>query len=70
MDSRPTVIKNIRRLAAERRLSMNRLADFAGVDRGNLSRIMSGKQSPTLRTLDSLAVALDVETAELVCLNS
>ena len=66
MDSQPVVIRNIRRLAEKRCLSMNRLADFAGVNRGNLSRIMSGKQSPTLRTLDGLATALEVETAELL----
>lgn len=66
MDVEDLVILRIRELAEGKRLSMNRLADFAGFDRGHLSRIMNRKSSPTLRTLKKIAAALEVEVAELL----
>jgi transcriptional regulator with XRE-family HTH domain len=53
-------------LAKKRKLSQNLLADFAGLGRGNLSEILSGRVSPTLRTLGKLAAALDVQVSELL----
>jgi len=66
MDSHAVVRKKLRELARKRGWSMNLLADFAGMSRSNLSRIMNDKQSPTLRTLTNLADALDVSTVELL----
>jgi transcriptional regulator with XRE-family HTH domain len=53
-------------LAEDRGLSINRLADFAGVSRGYLSDVLRQTKAPTLRTIARLAEALDVEPWELL----
>ncbi|GEM_PF-4190145 len=45
---------------------MNLLADLAGFDGGQLSRIMNRKSSPTLQTLRTIAAALKVDVAALL----
>jgi transcriptional regulator with XRE-family HTH domain len=60
------VIRRIADLQREKRLSQNYLADFAGVSRSQMSRMLTGKQSPTLRTLAKIAQALEVDLATLV----
>ena len=60
------LIRQVKRLAKKRGLSMNRLADAAGVARGTLSDVLSKTQSPTLSTLHKLAVALEVPTGRLL----
>jgi transcriptional regulator with XRE-family HTH domain len=57
---------NIRALAKKRGLSINHLADFAGISRGYLSTILRGQKSPTLRTVEKIAEALEVEVGELL----
>lgn len=56
----------IRKLAREKGLSVNRLADFAGLSRGYVSRLLRAEQSPTLDTLEKLAEALEVEVRDLL----
>lgn len=56
----------IRQLAKKRKLTANRLADFSGLGRGFLSNILTGKKSPSLRTLAKIAAALDVPVRELL----
>ncbi len=56
----------IRQLARSRKMSMNRLADFAGLGRGYVSDVLAGKKSPTLRTLAKIAGALEVPVTELL----
>jgi transcriptional regulator with XRE-family HTH domain len=46
--------------------SANQLADFSGVSRGFMSNLLSGKKSPTLRTLTKIAAALEVKVKELL----
>lgn len=58
--------QRLRQLAKEKKLSVNRFADFAGVGRGYLSRLLRAEQSPTLDTLEKLAAVLDVEVRDLV----
>lgn len=58
--------KRVRELMVRRHLSINRLADFSGMGRGRVSEILSGKTSPTLRTLGKLADALEVPVRELL----
>lgn len=53
-------------LRTQRRMSVNELADFSGVDRGFLSRLLRGTANPTIRTLALLANCLDVSFATLV----
>jgi len=57
--------KRIDTLREAKGLSVNYLADFAGVSRGHMSKILSGKQSPTVRTLAKISQALDVDIAAL-----
>ncbi len=59
-------VAQVRRIAKGKGLSVNKLADFAGISRGYLSRLLRAEQSPTLDTLEKLADALDVEVKELV----
>jgi len=67
MSTSPTthesVIARIVELAAEKELSVNRLADFSGLSRGYVSTVLRGKKSPTLRTLIKLADALEVSVS-------
>lgn len=53
-------------LREERDVSVNWLADFSGVSRGNISKILRGKGNPSVRTLALLCNALDVPLASLI----
>jgi len=55
----------IRHLAAERGLSLNKLADFAGVGRRYLYQVLAGESDPTLGWIIKVAEALDVELTQL-----
>src|SRR6266568_7151681 len=55
----------IRHLRTQRKLSMRGLAKVAGVDSGALTRLESGKTTPTPHTIKALAIALDVPLADL-----
>lgn len=57
---------HIRAFARRKRWSCNQVADFAGVSRGYLSEVLSGRKSPSLRTLVKIAAALEVEVRDLV----
>ena len=56
----------IEHYAARKRYSINRLADFAGISRSYMSTILRQKNSPSLRTLQKIADALDVEVRDLL----
>lgn len=58
--------RRVRQLMLQKRLSVNRLADFSGIGRGGLSELLAGKSSPTLRTMGRLADALEVSVRELL----
>ncbi len=47
-------------------MSLNRLADFAGISRRHLARILNGEQSPTVVMLEKIAGALDLDVVDLV----
>jgi XRE family transcriptional regulator, regulator of sulfur utilization len=47
-------------------LSQEKLAGLAGLDRSYMHRLESGRSSPTLDTLESLARALQVLPSELI----
>lgn len=65
MNTQKVVTRSILKLAKKRKWSINLLADFAGISRGYLSILLRGQKSPTLRTLEKIAAALEVEVAEL-----
>jgi transcriptional regulator with XRE-family HTH domain len=58
--------RRIQRLRAARGLSQEALAEKAGLSRGYLARVETGRHEPSLTMLDKLAKALKVSVAELV----
>jgi transcriptional regulator with XRE-family HTH domain len=57
------VIKELRK---ERKLSQERLADEASLDRTFLSQLETGRKQPSLLTILQLAHALRVEASDLI----
>ncbi len=56
----------IREFAKRKRWSQNQVADFAGISRSQLSRVVAGKTSPTLVLLVKIARALEVGVRDLL----
>lgn len=69
-DTADALARNLRRLRAERGLTLEELAKRAGISRGMLIQIEQKRVNPTLATLVRLAQGLDVGLAELVELGS
>ena len=49
-----------------KKMSVNKLADFAGIGRGYLSELLRSKKAPTVKTLAKIAAALDVDLRDLI----
>ena len=62
---RMTLASRLRQLRAARGLSQEQLADRAGIDRSNYSRVESGKVSPSADLLFDIAAALHVHISEV-----
>lgn len=56
----------IKALREKRKLSQEALAERAGITRGYLARLETGRHEPTLTMLGKLAKALKVEIGELL----
>ncbi|MGB8931732.1 MAG: helix-turn-helix transcriptional regulator [Anaeromyxobacteraceae bacterium] len=65
-DLHKMMVSRVRAAARKKRWSANQLADFAGVSRGYLSDVLTGKKSPTLRTMGKIAGALEVPVRDLL----
>lgn len=65
MDSRDLVAWNMRRLRVEKKLSQEKLADLASVDRTYISRLERKMENPSIGVLDKIAGVLTVSIAEL-----
>ena len=63
---RAIVAKNIRGFARERRITLNRLIDFADTSKGQLYNVLRGTTAPTIDWLTKVANALDVEPWQLL----
>lgn len=59
------IAAQIRKLARRRETSLNKLADFAGISRSQLGRVLRCKQSPTAVTLAKIASALEIDVKDL-----
>jgi transcriptional regulator with XRE-family HTH domain len=57
---------NLRRLRADRGVSLSELARSSGVSKGTLSRLESGSGNPTVETLMNLARSLGVSLDDLL----
>jgi transcriptional regulator with XRE-family HTH domain len=58
--------ENLKRLRAERTLSLSDLARASGVAKATLSALEGGRGNPTLETLSALAAALQVPMGDLI----
>ncbi len=58
--------RTVNRLRRERGMTVTRLAKSAGISAGMISRIENGQVSPSLGTLDAIAVALSVPVMALL----
>ena len=56
----------IKALRERRGLTQEQLAEKAGVGRSHLARLETGKQDPTLSTLEKIASALKVKVGRLL----
>jgi transcriptional regulator with XRE-family HTH domain len=66
MDLREVFAGNLRRLRHAKGMSQDDLAYEAGVSRSYLSQLEKGAFYASLKIVDKLAVALEVEPAELL----
>jgi transcriptional regulator with XRE-family HTH domain len=66
MAPRQAMAKRLRQFRNERGLSQRSLAEKAGISREYLARLETGRQDPTLSTLEKLAKALRVKVARLI----
>lgn len=60
------IARRITASAKRKNLSVNKLADFAGVSRGYVSELLRGKKSVSVKTLAKIAAALDVDLRDLI----
>ena len=65
-DLTPLVGENLRRLRAQRGLSLERLAQASGVSRAMLSQVELGRSTPTINVVWRIARALEVPFSALV----
>lgn len=66
MDLKDVVAANLRRLRSQLDLTQEELAHRAGLSTRYVSKIETGKASPTVTALGQLAEALGVKPGELV----
>jgi transcriptional regulator with XRE-family HTH domain len=59
-------VDNAERIRTERGLSIQALADSIAMDRGQLSRILSGTNSPTLETMERIAKGLKCDVIDFL----
>jgi len=64
-ECRECLAANVRRLAKRKRMSIEQLADFAGLSRAALWKVLARKHNPTLRTLAKLSEALGCDVRDL-----
>jgi transcriptional regulator with XRE-family HTH domain len=62
----PEVGANLRRLRSERGLSLEKLAQAAGVSRAMLGQVELGQSAPTIKTLWKISRALEVPFSALI----
>src|SRR6266498_345258 len=65
-DLTPVVAANLRKLRAQRGLSLEKLAQQSGVSRAMLGQIELGQSAPTINVLWKIARGLDVTFSALI----
>lgn len=69
MEAEKTFQSRLQEIMDERGISLNRLADLADINKGNLSRYLRGESSPRQKSIHRLAKALDVDEVWLMGLS-
>ncbi|MER8508950.1 helix-turn-helix domain-containing protein [Mesorhizobium sp. M0142] len=70
MRLRSVFARNLRLLRQGMGLSQEQLADLAGLDRNYVGKLEREENSPTVDTLEVLALALQVDVEQLIRRNS
>ncbi|MER8369943.1 helix-turn-helix transcriptional regulator [Mesorhizobium sp. M1348] len=70
MRLRSVFARNLRLLRQGTGLSQEQLADLAGLDRNYVGKLEREENSPTVDTLEVLALALQVDVEELIRRNA
>jgi transcriptional regulator with XRE-family HTH domain len=60
------IAMRIKALRAKRKITQAELAERAGISHGYLARLETGRQDPTITTLEKLAKALRVSVGQLL----
>jgi transcriptional regulator with XRE-family HTH domain len=60
------IAMRIKALRAKRKITQAELAERAGISHGYLARLETGRQDPTITTLEKLAKALKVPIGRLL----
>ena len=58
--------RNLRLCRRAAGLSQERLAEFAGLDRNYIGKLEREESSPTLETVEALALALQIDVKQLI----
>ena len=67
MDYPEILVKRIRQLCAQRKISVNKLANMSGMKQSTLDNIMRGlTKNPRIRTLHKIALAFNMTVAEFL----
>lgn len=67
---RETVINNLKRIVADRKMTWQKLGKRAGMGPPQVSRFLHGQSSPTLDTIQRLGIAAQVDPHLLFINNS
>jgi transcriptional regulator with XRE-family HTH domain len=65
-ESSKKLAENMRKIRTRKKMSQGDICRALGVDRAYISNIESGKQNPTLATIEKIAEALGVKVNELL----
>ena len=66
MDVQQRLAKNLRRLRREQELSQEAFADIVGIHRTYISDLERAARNPSIKLVDSVAVALGVTASDLL----
>lgn len=64
-----TIAMNVRHFRKVKGISQEELAHLTDLDRTYISGIERGIRNPTIRVLEKLAIALDVDICRLICVS-
>ncbi|MFD1798014.1 MULTISPECIES: helix-turn-helix domain-containing protein [Paracoccus] len=67
MRLRSIIARNLRLQRQSARLTQEQLADLAGLDRNYIGKLEREENSPTVDTLESIALALQIDVEAMFC---